>query len=116
MRSIAHRRLRYNSSPATESGSGSYNMSEVRLVVREAERDWSGTIHGSCADRAVAALSADPVTLDELEASVTRFARPERRFFSNLSPGLCEEPFDAGLVIIDLVARLVIVDSTYSSP
>jgi hypothetical protein len=42
-------------------------MSEVRLVVREVAGDWSGTIHGSCADRAVAALSADPVTLEELE-------------------------------------------------
>jgi hypothetical protein len=39
-------------------------MSEVRLVVRESGRDWSGTIHASRADRAVAALSADPVTFD----------------------------------------------------
>jgi hypothetical protein len=93
-------------------------MSEVRFVVREAERDWSGTIHGSCADRAVAALSADPVTADELEVAVTRFAKPvsKRRFFANLSPGLCDEPYDAGLVVIDLVARLILVDSTYSSP
>jgi hypothetical protein len=93
-------------------------MSEVRLVVREAERDWSGTIHGSCADQAIAALSADPVTLDELEAAVTRFAKraPQFRFFSNLSPGLCDEHYDAGLVVIDLVARLIMVDSTYSSP
>jgi hypothetical protein len=93
-------------------------MSEVRLVVREAGRDWSGTIHGSCADRAVAALSADPVTLEELEVSVMRFAKPipKRRFFANLLQGLCAEPYDAGLVVIDLVARLIVVDSTYSSP
>jgi len=93
-------------------------MSEVRLVVRETEREWSGTIHGSSADRAVAALSADPVTLEELEIAVTRFAKPvpTRRFFANLSPGQCDQPYDAGLVVIDLVARLVVVDSTYSSP
>ena len=93
-------------------------MSEVRLVVREAECDWSGTIHGSCADRAVAALSADPVTLQELEVAVARFAKPvaDRRFFANLSRGLRDEPYDAGLVVIDLVARLVVADSTYSSP
>ena len=48
-------------------------MSEVRLVVREQDRDWSGTIHGSCADMAVATLSADPLTMDELEAAVRRF-------------------------------------------
>src|SRR6267378_519349 len=93
-------------------------MSEIRLVVREARRDWSGTIHASCADRAIAALSADPVTMEELEVATERFAKPtpNRRFFANLSPGLCAEPHDAGLVVIDLVARLVVVDSTYSSP
>ncbi len=93
-------------------------MSEVRLVVREAERDWSGNMHGSCADRAVAALSADPVTLDELEVAVGRFAKrsPERRYFGNLRPGLHDEPHDAGLVVIDLVARLIVVDSTFSCP
>ncbi len=93
-------------------------MSEVRLVVREAGHDWSGTVHGSSADRAIAALSADPVTLAELETAFARFEKrsPNRRFFSNLRSGLNEEPYDAGLVIIDLVARLVLVDSTYSSP
>ncbi len=50
-------------------------MSEVRLVVREAGRDWSGTIHASCADQAVAALSADPVTMEELEVATERFAK-----------------------------------------
>jgi hypothetical protein len=93
-------------------------MSEVRLVVREVGHDWSGTIHWSSADRAIAALSADPFTLAELEAACARFEKPDpnRRFFSNLSRGLCDEPYDAGLVVIDLVARLVVVDSTYSSP
>ena len=64
-------------------------MSEVRLVVREAERDWSGTIHGSCADRAIAALSADPVTMEELEVATERFAKRVREhgFFSNLRQG-----------------------------
>jgi hypothetical protein len=93
-------------------------MSEVRLVIREAGRDRSGTIHASCADRAVAALGADPVTMEELELATERFARPipKGRFFANLSPGLCAEPHDAGLVVIGLVARLVVVDSTDSSP
>jgi hypothetical protein len=93
-------------------------MSEVRLVVREAERDWSGTIHGSCADVAVAALSGDPVTMKELEAAAARFAKlgEASRHFVNLSPGSNDQPYDAGLVVIDLVARLVVVDSTYSSP
>jgi hypothetical protein len=67
---------------------------------------------------AVATLSADPLTMDELEAAVRRFAKVERdgRFFSNLRPGSCAEPYDAGLVVVDLVARLIVVNSTYSSP
>src|SRR5579871_372557 len=102
-------------------------MSEVRLVIREADRDWSGTVHGGAADRAIAALSADPVTLVELAAACGRYEAPPRRLgagpelpnrrrLANLSAGLCDETYDAGLVVIDLVARLVVVDSTYSSP
>ena len=93
-------------------------MSEVRLVVREADHDWSGTVHGSCADRAIAALSADPATLAELEAACARFAKPlpNRPFLANLSPGRCDESYDAGIVIIDLLARMVVVDSAYSTP
>lgn len=93
-------------------------MSEVRLVVRESMRDWSGTIHGSDADRAIAALSADPVTIEEFEVATARFSKPspDRRFFSNLRPGLNDESYDAGLVVIDLVARLIVVESTYSAP
>lgn len=93
-------------------------MSEVQLVVRAEGGDWSGPVHGSFADLAIAALSADPVTLHELERAAARFARlaPDRARFRNLSPGICDEPYDAGLVVIDLLGRLVVVDSTYSSP
>jgi hypothetical protein len=93
-------------------------MSDVRLIVREAACDWSGTIHGSFADRAIAALSADPVTLEELEAAFARFVKPspKRRFLGNLRRGLCDKPYDAGLVVLDLAAKLVVVDSNYSSP
>lgn len=91
-------------------------MSEVRLVVREAGCDWSGTIHGSMADQAIAALSADPVTRDELEAAMARFNRPPEsgRMLGWFRPHLDDEPYDAGLVVIDLVARMVTIDSTYS--
>lgn len=60
-------------------------MSEVRLVVREAEGDWSGTMHGSCADRAIAALSADPINMEELEIVTERFAKADskRGYFFN---------------------------------
>jgi hypothetical protein len=56
--------------------------------------------------------------MQELEIANERFAKriPKSRCFSSLSPGQCAEPYDAGLVVIDFVARLVVVDSTYSSP
>ena len=98
-------------------------MSEVKLVLRDASRDLSGTIHGNVADAAVAALSAGPVTIEELEVAIERFQRPYsgsgasgRGFFGWFGEQLDDEPYDAGLVVIDLAARLVVVDSTYSSP
>ena len=39
-------------------------MSEVKFILRDACREVSSHWHGSCADRAVAALSADPVTIE----------------------------------------------------
>ena len=93
-------------------------MSEVKLVLRDASRDLSGTIHGSVASAAVAALSAGPVTIEELNVAIERFQRPHsgRGFCSWFGRGLDDEPHDAGVVVIDLVARLVMVDSSYSSP
>ena len=69
-------------------------------------------------DYAIAALSADPTTLAELETAAERFIKREDggRIFWNLALGSCDEPHDAGLVVIDLAARLVVVDSHYSSP
>jgi hypothetical protein len=72
-------------------------MSEVRLLIREADRCWSGTVHASVADMAVAALSADPITLAELEAACGRYARrTEGQRFLPLHPGDSAEPWDAG--------------------
>lgn len=93
-------------------------MSEVRLVIRDADEDRSGTVHGSVADLFVAALSADPVSLSELDAAVDRFAleSPQRGHLSHFRGSLDTEPWDAGLVVIDLAARLVVINSSYSSP
>ncbi|MBI3466298.1 MAG: hypothetical protein HY000_25070, partial [Planctomycetes bacterium] len=91
-------------------------MSEVRLVIRDARRDIHGTAHGSTAERVVAALSADPETIEELEAALDRFDTPgEAGHFAGFYRGVDDEPYDAGLVIVDLAARLVVCDSTYFS-
>jgi hypothetical protein len=92
-------------------------MSEVKLNVVDANTILSGTIHGSEADRCIAALSAEPETIVELVAALARYSRgsdPFALFRSNIE--IDEERYDAGIVIIDLPARVIAVDSTYSSP
>jgi len=91
-------------------------MSEVRLVVRDRERDLSGTCHGSDADRLIAALSAEPETIEELEAAAGRFMDLQgSRFFACFRPGIDDEPWDAGVAVIDLAARLVATENSYFS-
>jgi hypothetical protein len=92
-------------------------MSEVKLVIRDADEDRSGVVHGSVADWFVAALSADPVSIAELDTAVDRFAleSPVRGHIPHFRHCLDTEPWDAGLVVIDLAARLVVIDSSYSS-
>jgi hypothetical protein len=93
-------------------------MSEVKLVIRDVNEDRSGTVHGAVAEWFIAALSADPVSIAELDAAVDRFAleSPAQGHFPHFGHRLDPEPWDAGLVVIDLAARLVVINSTYSSP
>jgi hypothetical protein len=92
-------------------------MSCVRLVIRDVERDIYADRHGAFADRVIAALSAEPETIEELEVAVERFEAPgETGFFHGFRRGLRDEPYDAGLVVVDLAARLIVCDSTYSWP
>ncbi len=107
-------------------------MSEVKLNLIDAQQILQGTIHGSVADACVAALSADPETIDELKASLARYIKstpPALETKGSPAPNqvglfasfrsathIDTESWDAGLVIIDLAARLVFVQSSYSQP
>jgi hypothetical protein len=92
-------------------------VSEVRLVIRDAQREISGEAHGSLAECVVAALSAEPETIDELGLALERFVAPRREgHFGLFRPGVNEQAGDAGVVIIDLAARLVACESTYFDP
>lgn len=95
-------------------------MSEVKLNIIDAQNILTGTIHGSIADRCVAALSAEPETIAELEAALGRYIKTqegERHFVCfRSSSEIDSEPWDAGLVVIDLAARIVAAESTYSQP
>src|SRR4030095_9183231 len=65
-----------------------------------------------------AALSAHPETIAELETALQRFIKPvdDRRPFASFQEGTNDQPWDAGIVIIDMGARIVAVQSSYSSP
>src|SRR6266446_8575502 len=104
-------------------------MSEVKLNLIDAQHLLSGTIYGSVADACVAALSADPETIDELKASLARYIKSTPASLETKAPnqvGLFAsfrsathidiESWDAGLVIIDLAGRVVFVQSSYSQP
>lgn len=92
-------------------------MSQVTMTIIDHQRALHGQPHGSFVERAVAALSCEPETIEELEAALSRFTQPgELPPFVCWSAGTCDEPYDAGVCIIDLSARLVVCESTYCSP
>lgn len=94
-------------------------MSEVKLNLIESGTILAGTIHGSIGDHCVAALSAEPETITELEAALERFQKDPPNFLScsfGKIPEVDIEPYDAGILVIDLSARIVACESTYSMP
>ncbi len=93
-------------------------MSELRLNVLDAERAICGEIHGSVADAAVAGLSADPETIEELQGAIARFIKPVNGCepFAGFTAGTSDEPWDAGIMFIDLAACIVACESSYSVP
>src|SRR5687767_219095 len=105
-------------------------MSEVKLNLIDSEQVLHGTIHGSIADRCVAALSAEPETIAELALALGRYNKrlddgsPFASFSSSVhsaivgsaDPPIDCRPWDAGIVLIDLTARIVASESTYSQP
>lgn len=99
-------------------------MSEVRLNLIDSQQTIQGTIHGSIAVACIAALSAEPETVEELEAALARYIKPvgdaaeqTGSFASFCSASeVNTEPWDAGVVIIDLAARIVAAESTYFQP
>ena len=94
-------------------------MSEVKLNVVDGQQILHGTVHGSIADACVAALSAEPETITELEAALARYVKPVdhgafRSFRTRAE--IDTEPWDAGVVVIDLDVRIVASESSYSQP
>ena len=95
-------------------------MSELKLNLLDSRNSIIATVHGSVGDALVAALSAEPRNIDELEAALNRFQKCESIPASFLKRydrrEIDEEPYDAGILVIDLAARIVACESTYSLP
>ncbi|HND52721.1 MAG TPA: hypothetical protein PLV92_10010, partial [Pirellulaceae bacterium] len=70
----------------------------------------TGRVERDLARAAVAALTAEPETIEELETAVGRFLRPldADSPLQLLKAGDSDEPWDAGLVMIDLPSRVIV--------
>ena len=91
-------------------------MSEIRINIFDEKRAVSGTLHGSLGEFLVAALTAEPETIEELETAVERFVKRESdwSFFRSFKNHEDFESYDAGLLVIDLASKVILSDSTYS--
>jgi hypothetical protein len=83
--------------------------SEVMVTIIDAERALHGIMPAWKADIVLASLVAEPETLVELEDAIVRYDASiiSRGFLKHLEVGVNETPWDAGVVIIDLTARLI---------
>jgi len=91
-------------------------MSEVRLNIMDAQAVINGKIHGSIADAVIASLSAEPEKIAELEVALGRFNKFDQSPLASFRSGENTRSWDAGLVIVDMAARVIVAESTYDSP
>jgi hypothetical protein len=91
-------------------------MSEVKLNLTDGRQTLSGNVHGATAERLVASLTAEPETIAELLTALERFEKIDPDEFEHLQrrSDIDEVPWDAGILVIDLAARIVASESTYS--
>ncbi|MGH9838534.1 MAG: hypothetical protein ACREEM_07110 [Blastocatellia bacterium] len=82
---------------------------EVMVTIIGARRALHGAMPAGLADIVLAALTFEPETPKELEAAIARYDTSviENGFLKHLKTGVNETPWDAGVLIIDLPARLI---------
>lgn len=93
-------------------------MSYVRFNISDRERTIHGDLHGSMTDPLIASLTAEPETIAEFEAALNRYIKSESDWppLHGFREGMDLEPYDAGIVAIDLAGRTIGHDTTYSLP
>jgi hypothetical protein len=82
---------------------------EVMMTIIDADRALNGILPEWRADIVLAALVSEPETLEELEDAIVRYDSSviSRGFLGDLNTGVNETPWDAGVLIVDLPARLI---------
>ena len=65
-------------------------------------------------DVLIPALSDDPESIEELQHAMRRFMPPEEDgdMLARWAAGVCDAPFEAGICLVDLIARLIVYQST----
>ncbi|REJ88673.1 MAG: hypothetical protein DWQ29_08325 [Planctomycetota bacterium] len=86
-------------------------MNQVRIAVRDGRRGVHSVVGRDLAERIADSLSAEPETIEELERCSRRYVDPDEWCgFRGFLDGIDERPGDGGLVIIDLTARLTVME------
>ena len=93
-------------------------MSYIRVNISDKDGTISGDVHGSMTQTLIAALSAEPETIDEYSAALDRYLKFETDFklLDSFRRHEDLEPYDAGIIAIDLAGRTVGHDTTYTYP
>jgi hypothetical protein len=83
---------------------------EVMVMLIDSSRALHDVMPVGMADVIIAALTAEPETLEELESAIARYDKPtsSQGFLKHLKNGENDSPWDAGVIIIDLAARLIV--------
>jgi|GEM_PF-3088901 len=89
-------------------------MSVLRMIIADDRHYVSGEPHGSDAMRVYAACSRNPKSLEELDRLLPEFdCDNDWRAFSSWNDGIELEPFDAGLIIVDLAKKWIYAQDSY---
>ena len=93
-------------------------MSYVRFNISDRDGAVSGDLHGSMTEPMIAALTAEPETIAEFESALHRYIKSESDWppLHGFKKHEDLEPYDAGIVSIDLPSRTVGYETTYSYP
>lgn len=89
-------------------------MSVIKMIVADDRHVLCGEPHGSSAEWVYAACSRNPKTLDELDKLLPEFGADRNlRELLGCSSDLTLEPYDAGLIIVDLAKKWIYAEDTY---